>query len=86
MTDIARLKPSPCLHCGSINDAATGVATTNTAPSPGDIAVCLNCGHIAAYNDDLGIRELTVAEQIELAGDRLILAVQRARRALEQKP
>lgn len=75
----SRFKPSPCISCGVSNDAATGATDLNATPVPGDIMICLSCGHIAAYGEDMRIRELTEREQIEIAGDRDILHAQRIR-------
>ena len=49
------------------------------APSPGDITVCLHCGHIMAFDDGLKLRELTAEEAHEIAGDKRILTIQEAR-------
>ena len=49
----SRFKPSPCISCGSSNDAAAGVSDMDAAPVAGDIMICLSCGHIAAYGDDM---------------------------------
>lgn len=73
-----RLVPSKCLSCGIENDVATSV-DGDCSPEPGDVTVCFYCGHIMAYDDDLKLRELTREEQIAMAGDQRILAVQRAR-------
>ena len=83
--DTHRIRASTCLSCGVINDAATGVDDSDK-PYPGAITVCLTCGHIMAYADDLGLRELTVQEQIDVAGDKRILAIQRGRQRLGIKP
>lgn len=75
----SRFKPSPCISCGAINDAATGATDLEATPVPGDIMICRTCGHIAAYGDDMRIRELTEREQIEVAGAPEILFAQRIR-------
>jgi len=77
---------SLCLHCGKPLDGATSV-NVDAPPDPGDVVVCLFCGHIMAFADDLTLRPLTDAEANEVAGDERILAIQKARAAaLEQKP
>lgn len=70
-----RVVANRCLNC----DAATGVDTGNS-PSPGDFTVCIGCGHLMAFADDLSFRELTAAEQVAIAGDRRLIDVQRARK------
>lgn len=77
---VNRFETSPCINCGTPNDAATGATDIAAEPVPGDIMICLTCGHIAAYGDDMKIRELTEREQIEIAGDKDVLLAQRMRR------
>lgn len=74
-----RIPESKCLGCGIANDAATPVADDHD-PNPGSITICLECGYIMAYDDDLKLRELTRDEQIGIAGDERILAIQRVRK------
>lgn len=76
-----RLSPSTCPSCGKPNDSATSVGGDHK-PESGDFTVCLECGHIMAYDDELKLRELTKDEQIEVAGDQRILAVQAGRKKL----
>jgi hypothetical protein len=47
-------------------------------PRPGDVTICIECGHIMAFDGDLGMRPLTDAEMIAVAGDRNIIMAQRA--------
>lgn len=74
-----KTKPSSCLSCGYKIDAATSVGSTTRKPKPGDFNVCISCGHIAAFADDLSLRELTDAEMVEVAGNKAVLAIQWAR-------
>jgi hypothetical protein len=77
--------PTACLGCGSKIDGATHVGEDeDSAPDPGSITVCIYCGHIQIYDDTLKLRELTPEEQIEIAGDARILAIQRARAIAEK--
>jgi hypothetical protein len=68
-----------CLSCGERSDAATHVGNEEATPIPGDITVCLYCGHVMAFGTELELRELTKDEAYMVAGDKRILAVQRAR-------
>jgi hypothetical protein len=80
-----RLKPVPqCVDCDKRLDGATGV-DTDDAPKSGDFTVCIYCGSIMVYNDDLTLRRPSAAEAWELAGDKRILAIQRARKAAENE-
>ena len=43
---------SACVHCGEEIDAATAVDDARS-PGPGDLSVCLRCGQIHFFNDDM---------------------------------
>lgn len=74
--DFKHEKPMKCPSCGDEITASTGVNGA-TLPKPGDITVCFNCGHVAAYADDLTIRALNDAEMVEIAGNPLLVDMQR---------
>jgi hypothetical protein len=57
-----RHKPCKCPRCAYEVDAASGL-TSDDAPSPGDIALCLNCGAINVYLDGLQIRKSSNTEE-----------------------
>lgn len=64
-------------------DGAAVVGDTGEIhPSPGDITVCMYCGHLMAFDRKLRFRQLTDAEMIEVAGDERIIAVSKARKAI----
>lgn len=79
------IPPSPCTNCGELLDGATRVKETTSKrarrdmPDPGSVTVCIYCGHIMVFGDGLILRDPTTAEIAEIAGDRRILAIQRAR-------
>ena len=73
-----RHKPSPCLNCGKVLDAATGIGN-KAKPRAGAITICLACGHIQAYAWDMSFRELTDEEIVAIAGDERIIKFQKAR-------
>jgi len=74
------MPPSACLACGDQMDSANCVdENIDDAPSPGDITVCLHCGHVMAFDDELKLRELNAQEAYEIAGDKRILAIQATR-------
>lgn len=77
MTTTTRMPVCHCLACGAELDCATHPGID--APSPGDVSICLTCGHIMMFADDLTLRNPTDAEMIMLAGDREIVAAQKAR-------
>jgi len=78
-----RTPPSPCLHCGALNDAAFSVGN-DAEPSPGAITMCLECGHVMAFADDMSLRALTGDEIKKVAGDKRLLAAQWARKRVKK--
>lgn len=80
-----RMRKSNCTGCGTTVDAATAIDNRTAEPSPGDITVCLYCGRLMAFADDLAVRDLTDAEMIDAAADERILAILQERAKLETK-
>lgn len=76
-----QLPSSNCLHCQAHLDFARSVGS-KAKPKPGSITICFRCGHLMAFNESLRMRELTDQEMIAVAGDKNILAIQRARGAV----
>ncbi|MBR0883889.1 hypothetical protein ACVMGC_000967 [Bradyrhizobium barranii subsp. barranii] len=74
-----RVRQSACTGCGKHLDGATVIDQKRAVPESGNITLCLYCGHLQAFADDLSLRELTDAEMHEVAGDERLIAVQRAR-------
>lgn len=66
-----------CLDCGMLISAAS-TCEDERVPSPGDISICIHCGHIMIFNEDLTVRALTDAEVIEVAGNQEIILYQKA--------
>jgi hypothetical protein len=81
-------KTQRCLDCGMLFDSATGGSPgVRVQPKPGDIAVCLHCGHLMAYGDRKGtVRPLTDEEMLDIAGDPEIIAIQKARANVMDRP
>lgn len=75
------MKPSPCLHCGTMLDAATSVTDLENKPDPGDATICFRCGHLMVFAEDLSLRGLTAKEMYEIAGDPILIHAQRLRAA-----
>jgi hypothetical protein len=55
----------------------------NTEPTDGDITICMKCGHIMVFEDNRP-RNPTNAEMRIIAGNRRIIAVQKARGKIVQ--
>jgi hypothetical protein len=52
-------------------------------PSPGNLSICMYCGVLRIYVEDLSLRELTRAELDEVMRDReLMAAITRARHGI----
>ena len=54
-----------CPKCGYRTDAASVARGQHHRPNAGDISVCMNCGAITIFNDDLTLREPTGKELLE---------------------
>jgi hypothetical protein len=80
MKTSVRLKPDRCLCCGTLIDAAMlgRDPAEPTMPKPGDVTICVYCGHIMAFGNDYRVRPLTDVEMYAVAGDRNIIMAQRA--------
>jgi len=59
-------------------DAATAL-THESPPEPGHITICLDCGHVMAFSEDMTLRELNDEEMLFVAGNKEILRLQEAR-------
>lgn len=77
-----KLPGAPCLNCGDVLDGATALGGGNK-PRPGDCTVCIECGHVMAFDAQLGFRELTGDEIKQIAGDWRLLAIQWGRGRVE---
>jgi hypothetical protein len=76
------VKPAPCLNCGKINDRLGGAIDEHSVPVPGDVTMCIECGHLAIYENPGRLREPTADELLEIMQDPEIQAVQLARRRI----
>lgn len=79
-----RVPESPCRGCGKLLNGAAE-AFGRARPHPGNISVCIYCGHLMAFADDMTLRDLTDEEMHEIAGDPMIIAVQRARAKVNEE-
>lgn len=73
---------SECVNCRKQLDGATCVGSGGT-PGTGDFTVCIYCGHLMMFADDMRLRDPTDAEMIDIAGDERLIAIQRARSKVE---
>lgn len=83
-TSVRLGKLCACLNCGEMMDGATAVGEEGRVmPSPGDVTVCLYCGHLMMFDDQLAFRNPSDAEIIELAGDERVVTIGKARTAIQ---
>lgn len=76
------LPPTHCPHCGREADAATDM-TTQEVPDPGSLSVCIGCGALSIFGDDMQLRELTLEERQKVRDDPETMAeVRRHQRAV----
>lgn len=63
-----RVRINFCMQCGAEFDAATGIGN-NAEPSPDAIAICIDCGHVQVFDENLCFRAMTVDEAINVKND-----------------
>lgn len=73
MTTVTDLRdnPSACSACGAHLSAATG-ADNDDRPNEGDVSVCITCGNITIFDENLKLRPATPEEYNEIASAPLI--------------
>jgi hypothetical protein len=76
------MNKQPCINCGKELDMAMSILHSKK-PKPGDITICLTCGHIMAFGEQLKFRNLTNEEMLTIAGNKTLLAIQKARATLK---
>lgn len=52
-------------------DRSTGLDGDDVAPNPGDVSLCIQCGHAAVFTDK-GLRKPTGEELLKFATDKTI--------------
>ena len=78
--------PTKCIECEHPFDLASVAGTSEAMlPKSGDFSICIECGHLAVFTDDLQLREPNDAEIKSVAGDKRLLEVQWARGEVRQK-
>jgi hypothetical protein len=80
-----RVPECKCPNCGAGVDAATNLFGKG-GPEPGDISICLYCGCLMKFKDDMMLRRLTGAELIEVLKDDRVAAIERARQHVVPPP
>lgn len=57
-----QIEGSPCPKCGSFLDGASAVDSNEVIPKEGDYSVCLKCGAMLKFGENLKLELLTEAE------------------------
>lgn len=73
-----------CLGCGKLVDGATNMLGPSS-PDAGDVTICIYCGRLMAFKDDLTFRELTGAEMMEVMQDPRVQLIEQARQEAMKK-
>lgn len=61
-----RLDESHCTRCGKKLDGASG---QGRGPEPGDFTLCIECGAVNVFDDELRLRKPTAEESADALGD-----------------
>jgi hypothetical protein len=80
---MTRVPPTPCIHCGHINDYAADVLGDHRV-KPGDIAICFQCAGVMTYDEELKLIELAEGE-IEEFDEQLKIAIRVTRDCIARK-
>ena len=84
-----KVPESSCCECGNRLDGATG---SDATPSHGDFMLCIVCGSLNVFADDMTLRQPTVDEYVasthinELQQLRKAIAINSARHPCSSKP
>lgn len=62
------IRPALCPHCGYFCDAASPLGHRDSA-TPGDISMCLSCGNLNVFTQDMGLRKALVEDIVNLSNE-----------------
>src|SRR5262245_58987466 len=78
-----------CVNCGHNINGAFGITTddndSDVRPGTGDFTLCIVCGHLQVFAEDMSLREPTDEEKKEIAGAESLIAASRALDLLRQE-
>ena len=72
-----RIDPSPCPKCGVQHDAATASDGSGIGPVKGDLSICVDCGSINVFDDDLKLVTITEEQLSEGYDDETLAEIRR---------
>jgi hypothetical protein len=53
---IFRMRPGLCPLCGKLLDAVGKLEDGASGPTPGDVTLCMGCGALLSFADDMGLQ------------------------------
>lgn len=62
-------KPSLCCYCGHFLECAMHPVDDTREPTPGDFSMCINCGGLLCFNEDMTLRGATLADRQAMEPD-----------------
>lgn len=71
-----KMPKSVCCECGAKLDGAAGEG--DITPDPGDMSVCIYCGSLNVFSDNLTLRKPTVEEYVESTKNRKLQEYRKA--------
>ncbi len=77
----SKTPPHSCLKCGYKFDEATG----ESAIHPGAISICIKCAHVAKFDEQLRVVELSPSEQRDALADPTVRKYIRAIKQLQTR-
>jgi hypothetical protein len=82
----ARLPLSECPHCHYKMDCATCVDKPEELPKPDDVTICLKCGEVLVFTENMGLRLPTLYEYEKYGTDPRIIGAQIVVRGFAGRP
>jgi len=68
-SNYGHVKNTHCPTCKVKLNAATGVLDSNWVAKPKDMSVCINCGEILTFTDDLDLRLADLNDMLAVSND-----------------
>ncbi len=64
-----RIPESKCLRCGHVLTGTTAFNNDDAKPEPGNFCLCIRCGAVMLFADDMTLRPFTNEESQQVAND-----------------
>lgn len=80
------LEPSQCPNCGYKCDTVSTMETSTRLPSPLDFSLCMKCGQVNQFDDDLRIVRPSNEFMLDFANNNVdkFLEIQKFSQAIKQ--